>query len=127
MLEAHPKAWLAHYYLGFSKLDNGSARDAIQSFQRAYELNDKLVRALVMIAQIHREDLSLPENSIVIYARVLKLEPANERARAFYQSRGWRLDEIIEQQVDEFFEEPPAMRLRARYRISIRPSEDPRV
>jgi GNAT superfamily N-acetyltransferase len=54
---------------------------------------------------------------------VLITHAANERARAFYQSRGWLLDEIIEQQVEEFFEEPPAMRLRARYRISVRPGK----
>jgi GNAT superfamily N-acetyltransferase len=58
---------------------------------------------------------------------VLITHAANQRARAFYQSRGWILDEIIEQQVEEFFEEPPAMRLRARYRISIRPCEGPGV
>ena len=38
-----------------------------------------------------------------------------ESARAFYEQMGWRLDEIFKQQVEEFFEEPARMRLRARY------------
>ena len=50
---------------------------------------------------------------------VLITHAANERARGFYRSRGWRLDAILEEQVEEFFDEPPAMRLRARYRTSI--------
>lgn len=40
---------------------------------------------------------------------------ANQKARAFYQEMGWSLDEVFNSQVEEFFEEPAAMRQRARY------------
>ena len=46
---------------------------------------------------------------------------ANRRARAFYERMGWALDEVFNQQVDEFFEEPAGMRRRARYFRQMKP------
>ena len=45
---------------------------------------------------------------------------ANTRARRFYESHDWRLDEIFQGQVKEFFKEPKSMRNRVRYHLSVR-------
>jgi len=44
---------------------------------------------------------------------------ANARARRFYESQDWRLDEIFQSQVKEFFNEPLSMRKRARYQLNV--------
>lgn len=44
---------------------------------------------------------------------------ANQRARGFYESQGWQLDEIFTAQVEEFFPEPIEMRKRARYTFAL--------
>jgi superkiller protein 3 len=82
VLEKHPDAWLPHYYLGFSQLDNGSAQAAVASFEAALKSKPDLVRAMVMIAQIHREKMKDEETAIEQYGIVLKADPENERARA---------------------------------------------
>ncbi|MGD2058143.1 MAG: GNAT family N-acetyltransferase [Anaerolineales bacterium] len=43
----------------------------------------------------------------------------NRTARQFYEHAGWQLDTIFEGQVEEFHEDPPGMRRRARYFISL--------
>jgi len=50
---------------------------------------------------------------------VLITHAANSRARSFYEKMGWVLDALINEQVKEFFHEPPIMRSRARYQILI--------
>lgn len=43
----------------------------------------------------------------------------NHVARRFYERAGWKLDAIFEGQVEEFFKDPPAMRRRARYLLTL--------
>jgi hypothetical protein len=48
---------------------------------------------------------------------------SNQRARKFYESQGWQLDEVFQEQVKEFFEEPQEMRVRARYYLRLNTAE----
>lgn len=50
---------------------------------------------------------------------VLITHAANKRARKFYEAKGWVLDGIIDEQVEEFYKDPPEMRLRARYYLPL--------
>ncbi len=50
---------------------------------------------------------------------VLITHAANSRARRFYEKNGWVLDRIFDDQVEEFYKDPPAMRLRARYHFPL--------
>lgn len=50
---------------------------------------------------------------------VLITHAANSRARRFYEKNGWVLDRIFDDQVEEFYKDPPAMRLRARYQFPL--------
>lgn len=63
---------------------------------------------LVDLAQRFMEEEGYQRGVLITHA-------ANRKARSFYEKMGWVLDSLIDEQVPEFFQEPPLMRSRARY------------
>jgi ribosomal protein S18 acetylase RimI-like enzyme len=65
-------------------------------------------RRLMSFTRAFMEDADYHLGTLITHA-------SNQRARKFYESQGWQLDEVFSQQVKEFFQEPEEMRVRARY------------
>jgi superkiller protein 3 len=99
VLEAHPDAYLAHYFLGFAYRYTGRPKEAIAAFTKTLEINPEEIQARVKIADILSEDLRDPDGSISHYLEALKSDPENERARvevarlALNKAAGGDLDE----------------------------------
>jgi len=81
ILGKHETAWWAHYYLGFSLLDDGKPKEAVAEFERAASINPEFTSARVMVAQVLLTRLKETAKGIEVYREVLEKEPANERAR----------------------------------------------
>ena len=80
---------------------------------RLMYINPKYIRQgygsqLIKVAYRFMQDNKYQQGVLITHA-------ANKRARMFYEENGWVLDRIFDEQVEEFFNDPLEMRLRARY------------
>jgi tetratricopeptide (TPR) repeat protein len=81
VLDRHPDAWLAHYYLGFCRMNAGEPREAIAAFEEVRTLRPDWQDPLYRISEIRRLDLKEEERAIEGYVEVLRNEPDHRDAR----------------------------------------------